>query len=128
MEIQIQIGGPLAGAVNNLATAITNILAARAEAAASAPATAKPPKAKPAPVVKDVPAASPALAATTTAVPTATVGPLTIDEVKTLAALKAKKVGATVIKGLIADTGSAQIADIADPHVLASLAANLDAL
>jgi hypothetical protein len=58
----------------------------------------------------------------------AAVAPRTIDEVKTLAALKAKKVGAAVIKGLIADTGSTQIADIADPHVLASLAANLDAL
>ena len=43
-------------------------------------------------------------------------------------AQKAKKVGAAVVKALIADTGSAQIADIADPHVLASLAANLEAL
>lgn len=125
MKLTINISAPeFVSAINNLAAAITGTFHVRADA----PPAAKPPKAKPAPVVKDVPIASPALAATPTAIPTATAGPRTIDEVKNLAALKAKKVGATVIKGLIADTGSAQIADITDPHVLASLTANLDAL
>jgi hypothetical protein len=125
MNITITIEAPeVVGAVNNLSAAITNILAARAEAVAAAAIAAQPPtkpvKPKLAPVVQAATATPPTLAAAAV--------PRTIDEVKTLAALKAKKVGAAVIKGLIADTGSTQIADIADPHVLASLAANLDAL
>ena len=125
MNVTITIEAPeVVGAVNSLSAAITNILTARAEVAAAAaltaPTTTKPAKPKLAPVVEAAPAAPPTPAAATL--------PRTLDEVKTLAALKAKKVGAAVIKGLIADTGSAQISDIADPHVLASLAANLDAL
>lgn len=122
MEIAINISAPdLVSAINRLAVAITGTHQIRDDAPASAK-QAKPAKPKLAPVVEveAAPATPPTLAAAAV--------PRTIDDVKTLAALKAKKVGATVIKGLIADTGSTQIADIADPHVLASLAANLDAL
>ena len=122
MEIAINISAPdLVSAINKLAVAITGTHQIRDDTPASAK-QAKPAKPKLAPVVEveAAPATPPTLAAAAV--------PRTIDEVKTLAALKAKKVGAAVIKGLIADTGSTQIADIADPHVLASLAANLDAL
>ncbi len=120
MEIAINISAPdLVSAINKLAVAITGTHQIRDDAPASAK-QAKPAKPKLAPATQAAPATPPAPAAATV--------PRTIDEVKTLAALKAKKVGAAVIKGLIADTGSTQIADIADPHVLASLAANLDAL
>ncbi len=122
MEIAINISAPdLVSAIDKLAVAITGTHQIRDDAPASAK-PAKPAKPKLAPVVEveAAPATPPTLAAAAV--------PRTIDEVKTLAALKAKKVGAAVIKGLIADTGSTQIADIADPHVLASLAANLDAL
>ena len=105
---------------------------------------AKPTKAKLAPVEKETVSVAPAAdqpleplvvdmsvvvdatspAATTSAHAT----PLTVDEVKTLAALKAKEVGAAVVKGIIADTGAATISEITDPLVLASLAANLEAL
>jgi hypothetical protein len=121
MEVTIKIAAPeIVQALKDLAASVRS---AHNEALASmvptAQTSAKPSKAKLAPVVQDVPIAPPAPAA---------IVPRTLDEVKTLAALKAKKVGAAVIKGLIADTGSTQIADIVDPHVLASLAANLDAL
>ena len=54
--------------------------------------------------------------------------PLTHDAVKTLAALKAKKVGPKVVKGLIADTGHEQIAEIAQADVLRSLYKKLEEL
>ena len=125
MNITITITAPeFVGALNNLAGAITGAAHARVDVPAAAtntaPTTAKPPKAKLAPTVQDT-LPTPG----TSSVPAT---PLTLDAVKALAAQKAKKVGAAVVKGLIADTGSAQIADIADPHVLASLAANLEAL
>jgi hypothetical protein len=53
---------------------------------------------------------------------------LTHDAVKTLAALKAKKVGPKVVKGLIADTGHEQIAEIAQADVLRSLYKKLEEL
>jgi hypothetical protein len=53
---------------------------------------------------------------------------LTVDQVKTLAALKAKKVGSATVKAIIADTGAATIGEIKEALVLASLAANLEAL
>ena len=125
MNITITIAAPeFVSALNNLATAIAGAGHARVDVPAAAtntaPTTAKPPKAKLAPTVQDT-LPTPG----TSSVPAT---PLTLDAVKALAAQKAKKVGAAVVKGLIADTGSAQIADIADPHVLASLAANLEAL
>ena len=125
MDITVTITAPeFVGALNNLATAIAGAGHARVDVPAAAtntaPTTAKPPKAKLAPTVQDT-LPTPG----TSSVPAT---PLTLDAVKALAAQKAKKVGAAVVKGLIADTGSAQIADIADPHVLASLAANLEAL
>ena len=125
MDITVTITAPeFVGALNNLATAIAGSGHARVDLTAgatnTAPTAAKPPKAKLAPTAQDTPSAP-----ISPPVPTAS---LTLDAVKALAAQKAKKVGAAVVKGLIADTGSAQIADIADPHVLASLAANLEAL
>ena len=128
MEIAINISAPdLVSAINKLAVAITGTHQIRDDAPASAK-QAKPAKPKLAPLVEVEVEVEVEAAPATPPTPAAAAVPRTIDEVKTLAALKAKKVGAAVIKGLIADTGSTQIADIADPHVLASLAANLDAL
>ena len=125
MNITITITAPeFVGALNNLAGAITGAAHARVDGSAAAtntaPTTAKPPKAKLAPPVQDT--------LPTPGTSSVSAIPVTLDAVKALAAQKAKKVGAAVVKALIADTGSAQIADIADPHVLASLAANLEAL
>lgn len=125
MDITVTITAPeFVGALNNLATAIAGAGHARVDLTAgatnTAPTAAKPPKAKLAPTAQDAPS--------TPGTSSVSAIPVTLDAVKALAALKAKKVGAAVVKALIADTGSAQIADIADPHVLASLAANLEAL
>ena len=125
MHLNVTIVAPeFVSALNNLAGAIAGAAHARVDVpAASTTATstaAKPAKAKLATTTQDTPSAP-----ISPPVPTAS---LTLDAVKALAALKAKKVGAAVVKALIADTGSAQIADIADAHVLASLAANLEAL
>ena len=125
MNITITIAAPeFVSALNNLAGAITGAALARVDVPATStnttPATSKPAKAKLAPVTQDAPS--------TPVLPPVPAAPLALDAVKALAAQKAKKVGAAVVKALIADTGSAQIADIADPHVLASLAANLEAL
>lgn len=125
MDITVTIAAPeFVSALNNLAGAITGAAHARVDVPAASttatPTAAKPPKAKLAPTAQDAPS--------TPGTSSVSAIPVTLDAVKALAAQKAKKVGAAVVKGLIADTGSAQIADIADPHVLASLAANLEAL
>ena len=150
VNVKITVGAQpeVCTAFNNVVTALSNIAVAFSSAAAmhsiDTSAITKPAKAKLPPVTKDVLVIAPAadgsaepLAAAITATvaapaagattPSAAV-PLTADAVKTLAALKAKKVGAAVVKAIIADTGAATIAEIADPLVLASLAANLDAL
>ena len=120
MHLNVTIAAPeFVSALNNLAGAIAGAAHARVDVPAT-PTAAKPAKAKLATTTQDTPSAP-----ISPPVPTAS---LTLDAVKALAALKAKKVGAALVKALIADTGSAQIADIADPHVLASLAANLEAL
>jgi hypothetical protein len=54
--------------------------------------------------------------------------PINHDSTKNLAALKAKKVGPSVVKGIIADTGFGQIADIDKHEVLVSLYKNLESL
>ncbi len=123
MTLSITIAAPeLVGALNNLAVAFSGAAAHHVDT----PIVTKTAKVKLAAVVQEVSAAPPA--PDVPAVAQAPAAPLTIDQVKTLAAQKAKKVGAAVVKGIITDTGAATIADIADPLVLASLAANLEAL
>ena len=137
-EISITIGGPLADALNNLAAAL--------QTAGAIEKAAAPKKKKAQPEVaenagntgSDQPSASfPAADAesslplpTESAVPAAaqSEASVTHEAAKTLAALKAKKVGPSVVKGLIADTGYAQIADIPEQALLVSLYKNLEAL
>lgn len=93
-----------------------------------APATTPSTPAAPSPLATVEPAASVTIADTAATTSTAPAAALTIEQVKTLAATKAKKVGAAVVKAIIADTGAATIGEIKDALVLASLAANLEAL
>ena len=119
MEIQVTIGGPLADAINNLAAAVQ---AGGLIDRVSAPKKAK---VKPESATPEPNAVAPSAEATASAVPAPVV---TREAAQTLAALKAKKAGASVVKGVIADTGYSQIADIPEGAVLASLIANLGAL
>ncbi len=135
VSLSITVSAPeVVGAINSLAVAIAGM----ASTGADMNTIAKPAKVKQAPVAKEaavVPSAAdlpaePLAADATPTVATAPVPatPLTADTVKALAAQKAKKTSAAIVRGIIADTGFATIADITDPLLLASLAANLEAL
>lgn len=119
MEIQVTLGGPLADAINNLAATLQ---ASGLPDRVSAP---KKLKVKPESVAPEPMAVAPSAEATVSVAPTLVV---TREAAQTLAAIKAKKAGASVVKGVIADTGYSQIADIPEGAVLASLIANLGAL
>ena len=141
MSLNITFSAPeVVGALNNIAAALSGAAALHI---VSTPVIAKPAKEKLVPVAKEVaivPSAAdlpadplandetPTVEPPTVASTPAPAASLTADTVKTLAAQKAKKTSAAVVKGIIADTGFATIADITDPLVLASLAANLEAL
>jgi len=138
MNITIEIGGPIVDAINNLAASL-HTLGALEKAAAPAKATRKQKSQDTqSEVVENTDSSgsgqpsvmiSAADAGAPFSPPSEATAPIpTHDEVKRLAALKSKKVGSTVIRGLIADTNFAQIADINDPAVLASLAAKLESL
>lgn len=126
MEIQIHIGGPLADAINNLAAAVhATVLMERTAAPKTKSAPKKTEPVDPTPALSKLTAVE---LPTETAVSVSEAPAINYEAAKALAALKAKKVGPSVVKGIIADTGYAQIADIADTVVLASLIANLEAL
>lgn len=151
MNITVKIEATeLADAINNLAVALGDMLTARNEMKAEKTAEAAVTKAKskkkepqlevgentssdgsdqtaaplPAPEAA-VPYVAPPEAAAATAPQSEAV---THEKARTLAAVKAKKVGPAVVKGVIADTGFSQIADIDNQAVLVSLYANLEAL
>jgi hypothetical protein len=142
MNITVKIEATeLADALNNLAVAMSDMLTARNESKAEKTAEAAVTKARKKkdsqPQVEEnsgsdgsdqasAQVAAPEVAATTPA-PTKSEA-VTHDKAKTLAALKAKKVGPAVVRGVIADTGCAQISDITSQEVLVSLYANLEAL
>lgn len=122
----------LAEAMNNLAVALSDMMAARADMKASkttaevvAKASKKPAAPAPAQTTEPTP---PPVAEGSASEAAVSAAPITHDAAKTLAALKAKKVGPSVVKGVIADTGYGQIADIPEQALLVSLYKNLEAL
>jgi hypothetical protein len=143
MNIEITIGGPLADAINNLAAALQTAGLIERSAAPKAPKKKAQPEVaqdnagssgsdqtqdRSSPVAEvGAPLSTPTEPVATTTQSEAT-APITHESAKTLAAVKAKKVGPAVVKGVIADTGFAQIADIDKHEVLVSLYKNLEAL
>lgn len=119
MDINVSVkldAGELAGAINNLAVAVTSMLAARAEARAETVAekTIEKASAKSKPVAAKTPTPTPAQ---------------DIDkaEVQKLAQAKSKTSGAVAVKECIAKFGGTQI-NTTPPEKLVELKAALEAL